>query len=178
MARPAGSGLAFGLAETTDFSSPNFPQEGPKKAPSFINSHRCLLSCQRNMSVTTTAGTTANSTPAKPKVDAPFDPSRILNLDPYLEPFIPSLSQRYKTFEGWKNTIHEYEGGYDAFTRGYNKYGFTVAEDGTITYREWAPGAEEAVLIGDFSQSASLNAQNRILIRGVLQMIGTESHIP
>lgn len=32
--------------------------------------------------------------------------------------------------------------------------GFTVAKDGTITYREWAPGAATANLIGDFSASA------------------------
>jgi hypothetical protein len=29
--------------------------------------------------------------------------------------------------------------------------GFTVAKDGTITYREWAPGASSANLIGEFS---------------------------
>lgn len=94
----------------------------------------------------------ATTAPAKTKVDAPFDANAILALDSYLEPYIPSLSHRYNTFEGWKKTIHEYEGGYDKFTRGYERYGFNVAEDGTITYREWAPSVQEAVLIGDFSQ--------------------------
>lgn len=34
--------------------------------------------------------------------------------------------------------------------------GFTVAKDGTITYREWAPAAASANLIGDFSKSSSI----------------------
>ena len=29
--------------------------------------------------------------------------------------------------------------------------GFQVTKDGTITYREWAPGAHSASLIGEFS---------------------------
>lgn len=29
--------------------------------------------------------------------------------------------------------------------------GFNVASDGTITYREWAPAAHTAALIGEFS---------------------------
>lgn len=83
---------------------------------------------------------------------ASFNPKSIISLDPYLEPFVPALEERYKTFKGWKNTIVQHEGGYDKFTKGYDRLGFNVAEDGTVVYREWAPGADEAVLIGDFSQ--------------------------
>jgi 1,4-alpha-glucan branching enzyme len=83
---------------------------------------------------------------------ASFDPKSIISLDPYLEPFVPALEERYKTFKGWKNTIVQHEGGYDKFTKGYERLGFTVGEDGTVVYREWAPGADEAVLIGEFSQ--------------------------
>jgi 1,4-alpha-glucan branching enzyme len=35
--------------------------------------------------------------------------------------------------------------------QGYEKFGLNVNEKGDITYREWAPGANEAYLIGDFS---------------------------
>jgi hypothetical protein len=35
--------------------------------------------------------------------------------------------------------------------QGYEKFGLNVDEKGDITYREWAPGANEAYLIGDFS---------------------------
>lgn len=33
--------------------------------------------------------------------------------------------------------------------------GFTVDDQGGVTYREWAPGATEARLIGEFSGSHS-----------------------
>lgn len=34
--------------------------------------------------------------------------------------------------------------------------GFTIDDQGGVTYREWAPGATEARLIGDFSESTDL----------------------
>jgi hypothetical protein len=37
--------------------------------------------------------------------------------------------------------------------QGYEKFGFNVSETGDITYREWAPNAIEAALVGDFSTS-------------------------
>lgn len=43
------------------------------------------------------------------------------------------------------------EGSLDSFSRGYERFGFTVTPEGCITYREWAPGAREAYLTGDFS---------------------------
>jgi 1,4-alpha-glucan branching enzyme len=36
------------------------------------------------------------------------------------------------------------------FARGYEKYGFVVEHAG-IRYREWAPGAREMYLTGDFN---------------------------
>lgn len=42
--------------------------------------------------------------------------------------------------------------GLDKFSKGYETMGFQVANDGTITYREWAPAADAAFLIGDFSK--------------------------
>jgi hypothetical protein len=85
---------------------------------------------------------------------AAFDPKQILALDPYLEPYVPALEHRYAAFKAWRDTIHDHEGGYENFTAGYRKLGFNVAGDGTVTYREWAPGADEAVLTGDFSARA------------------------
>lgn len=37
-------------------------------------------------------------------------------------------------------------------TQGYEKFGFNINDNGDITYREWAPNAVEAHLIGDFSE--------------------------
>lgn len=77
----------------------------------------------------------------------------ILELDSWLEPFLPAIAHRHQAFIKWKNTIQEHEGGYDAFTKGYLKFGLNVTEDASVVYREWAPNATEAVLIGDFSSS-------------------------
>jgi hypothetical protein len=82
---------------------------------------------------------------------APFDRQAILNLDPWLEPFIPSIENRYSIYQRWKDNIFSNEGGYDAFSRGFDRFGLNVDDNGQITYREWAPNAKEAVLIGDFS---------------------------
>lgn len=39
----------------------------------------------------------------------------------------------------------------DTFSKGYEKFGFTFSDNGDITYREWAPNAERAFLIGEFN---------------------------
>jgi len=80
-----------------------------------------------------------------------FDPKTILELDGYLEPFLPAITRRHERFQEWKNAINDHEGGYDKFSRGYDQMGFTVRENGEFVYREWAPGAKEANLIGEFS---------------------------
>jgi 1,4-alpha-glucan branching enzyme len=35
--------------------------------------------------------------------------------------------------------------------KGYEKYGFNVQANGDVVYREWAPNAMRAYLIGDFN---------------------------
>jgi len=84
-----------------------------------------------------------------------FDPQSVLKLDGYLEPFVPAIAHRNERFRKWKDTIDQYEGGYDNFTKGFEKMGFNVMESGEVVYREWAPNATEAHLIGDFSESHS-----------------------
>ena len=86
---------------------------------------------------------------------APFDRKAILDLDPWLEPFIPSIENRYNIYRKWKDNIFDHEGGYDAFSRGFTRFGLNVDDNNQITYREWAPNAKEAVLIGDFSMHFS-----------------------
>ena len=82
-----------------------------------------------------------------------LDEKTILDLDSWLEPFLPAIVHRHQAFTKWKNAIQEHEGGYDTFTKGYLKFGLNVKEDASVVYREWAPNATEAVLIGDFSSS-------------------------
>ena len=84
-----------------------------------------------------------------------LDPEIILGLDGYLRPDIPNLLRRHEKFRKWKDVIEEHEGGYDQFTKGYLKFGFNVGENGGVVYREWAPNAREAYLVGEFSKYGS-----------------------
>lgn len=81
----------------------------------------------------------------------PLDPKVVLDVDGYLKPNIPAIMQRYDSFRRWKDTFQDHEGGYDKFTKGYLRFGFNVDKNGEVVYREWAPNARQANLIGDFS---------------------------
>jgi len=83
-----------------------------------------------------------------------LDPETVLKLDGYLKPNIPAILHRHERFRKWKETIEAHEGGYDEFTKGYLKFGFNIGKDGEVVYREWAPNAKEAYLIGEFSKSS------------------------
>ena len=85
----------------------------------------------------------------------PLNRKDVIDQDGYLEPNADAILHRHATFVNWKNTIEEHEGGYDSFTKGYLKFGFNVSPNGEVVYREWAPNAVEANLIGDFSGVSS-----------------------
>lgn len=97
-----------------------------------------------------------NGASAASNFDGNFDGQKVLSLDSWLEPFLPAIAHRHGRFQQWKDTIAQYEGGYDAFSKGYEKFGLNVNDKGEIVYREWAPNATEAALIGDFSKSMLL----------------------
>ncbi|KAF4203656.1 hypothetical protein CNMCM8927_008514 [Aspergillus lentulus] len=82
---------------------------------------------------------------------APPDGTGVNQLDPWLEPFRDALRHRFGLVENWIKTIDENEGGLDKFSKGYEKFGFNVNANGDITYREWAPNAVRAYLVGDFN---------------------------
>ncbi|KAG5654624.1 alpha-1,4-glucan branching enzyme [Sphagnurus paluster] len=82
----------------------------------------------------------------------PLDPKVITEQDGYLEPDVPAIIARHEVFRKWKDTIEQFEGGYDNFTKGYLKFGFNFGKNGEVVYREWAPNVVEANLIGDFNQ--------------------------
>jgi 1,4-alpha-glucan branching enzyme len=63
--------------------------------------------------------------------------SGIVQLDPWLEPFKDALKSRFAKAKKWIDTINQTEGGLDKFSRGFEKFGFTFADNGDITYREW-----------------------------------------
>ncbi|GAB4816312.1 hypothetical protein N2152v2_003358 [Parachlorella kessleri] len=60
------------------------------------------------------------------------------------------LKYRYQQFLATKDAIDQNEGGLLEFSKGYEKLGI-IRKDGKTVYREWAPGAIAAQLIGDFN---------------------------
>ncbi|XP_078433925.1 starch branching enzyme 2.1 isoform X1 [Wolffia australiana] len=83
-------------------------------------------------------------------VPPPGNGQRIYEIDPMLADHRTHLDYRYSHYRRIREEINTHEGGLDAFSRGYEKFGF-VRSEGGITYREWAPGAKWAALIGDFN---------------------------
>ncbi|KAK7512586.1 alpha-glucan branching enzyme [Phyllosticta citriasiana] len=81
----------------------------------------------------------------------PTDGTGIITLDPWLSPFKDGLRSRYKKTQEWIKTIGENEGGLANFSKGFDKFGFNVKPNNDIVYREWAPSALRAYLIGDFN---------------------------
>ncbi|KAF2146036.1 glycoside hydrolase family 13 protein [Aplosporella prunicola CBS 121167] len=81
----------------------------------------------------------------------PADGTGITQVDPWLSPFKDALRARYTKAQQWIQSIDEHEGGLEKFSRGFEKFGFNVAENNDIVYREWAPNALRAYLIGDFN---------------------------
>ncbi|KAJ1927411.1 alpha-1,4-glucan branching enzyme [Tieghemiomyces parasiticus] len=78
------------------------------------------------------------------------DGTGVFKLDSYLEPYAASLRGRYSYFRDWYNKLVRTEQSLDAFSRSYEKFGFNRTKT-HIIYREWAPGAVTACLIGDFN---------------------------
>uniref|UniRef100_A0A803MQJ5 1,4-alpha-glucan branching enzyme n=1 Tax=Chenopodium quinoa TaxID=63459 RepID=A0A803MQJ5_CHEQI len=75
---------------------------------------------------------------------------RIYEIDPLLKNYRTHLDYRYSMYRKLREEINKYEGGLEEFSRGYEKMGFIRSAAG-ITYREWAPGAKSASLVGDFN---------------------------
>lgn len=103
--------------------------------------------------------TSASSTPTTATGSAQ-DGTGVVQLDPWLEPYSAALRHRYSAYLGWVDTINKTEGGLAQFAKGYEKMGFQVAPNGDITYREWAPNAVTAHLMGDFSIISSIPVSN------------------
>ncbi|CAL4130548.1 unnamed protein product, partial [Meganyctiphanes norvegica] len=58
---------------------------------------------------------------------------------------------RYGCFQKVLKQINENEGGLEKFSRGYEKFGFHVNQDNSVTVHEWAPGAQALFVKGDFN---------------------------
>lgn len=52
----------------------------------------------------------------------------------------------------WIKRIDEADGGLDSFSKAYKYYGIHIQADNSVIAREWAPGAQQLYLTGDFSE--------------------------
>lgn len=75
---------------------------------------------------------------------------KVVEVDPLLIPHVHHLRYRFQEFLRQRSAIDKHEGGLEVFSRGYEKFGFT-REKNCIVYREWAPAAQAAQLVGDFN---------------------------
>ncbi|KAJ3273802.1 alpha-1,4-glucan branching enzyme [Terramyces sp. JEL0728] len=74
--------------------------------------------------------------------------AQLIKDDPYLAPFQGNIDYRISTFKKTIKSIQDTEHGIAEFTK--PKMGFFV-NDTEILYREWAPNAKQAFLIGEFN---------------------------
>lgn len=82
----------------------------------------------------------------------------VLTVDPSLASHKAHFQYRYTKYLQQKQAIEKYEGSLEDFSEGYLKFGFN-REGNKIVYREWAPAAKEAQLIGDFNAWNGLGHQ-------------------
>ncbi|KAI1343713.1 alpha amylase [Xylariaceae sp. FL0016] len=101
--------------------------------------------------MTAVADNSANTLGADPAAGVPNDGTGVVQLDPWLSPFTEPLKRRYAKTQDWIKKIDSTEGGVEKFSRGAETFGLNVDKDNNIVYREWAPNATEAYLIGDFN---------------------------
>src|SRR3954452_17855184 len=95
--------------------------------------------------------TTAAVTPSAPDRT---DGTRLVDGDPYLEPFADALRERYAYYKSALNKINQHGGLLGDISQGHRYYGFNRGElwdKPGVWYREWAPGALQLRLIGDFN---------------------------
>lgn len=75
----------------------------------------------------------------------------LFKLDPYLKPFEREIRRRHGVLKDWLCKIEASEGSLDAFSKGYEYFGLHILPDNSVIWREWAPGARNLYLTGDFN---------------------------
>ncbi len=82
------------------------------------------------------------------------DGTRLIELDPYLKPYVSQLRERFKQYLHFKSIIEKTGGVLGEISQGHRYFGFNCGEkegESGVWYREWAPSAHSLSLIGDFN---------------------------
>lgn len=76
----------------------------------------------------------------------------VVEADPWLKPYASDILRRQLIAADWIKRLEAHEDGILNFSQGYKHYGFQVdPSSNDIIYREWAPNAVKASLVGDFN---------------------------
>ena len=75
---------------------------------------------------------------------------RILEIDPYLEPFEKDIELRVKLYKEKRKSLLKDCKKIKSFANGHSYFGFHRTRSGWV-YREWAPAADRMYLTGDFN---------------------------
>lgn len=75
---------------------------------------------------------------------------KILSIDPWLKPYQQDIDLRMSRFTDIRKTLLGRDGDLLSMTNGHLYYGIHRTKDGWV-YREWAPGADQMHLIGEFN---------------------------
>ncbi|XP_063971944.1 1,4-alpha-glucan-branching enzyme [Diachasmimorpha longicaudata] len=84
------------------------------------------------------------------KVDVP-EIDKLLERDPYLKPYENEFRKRYALFKDYIEKIEAGDNSLDKFSRAYEYFGIIIDGSNGVTAREWAPGAKQLYLTGDFN---------------------------
>ncbi len=76
---------------------------------------------------------------------------KILEIDPFLKPYISDIRLRNQNYLTTKKRLLEKGQKISSFANGHHYFGFHKQKNGWI-YREWAPNAIKIALIGEFNQ--------------------------
>lgn len=88
-----------------------------------------------------------------------MDPSQVevpeinvlLERDPYLKPYENDIRRRYAIFKDYVEKIETGDEDLKQFTTAYKHFGIHIQDDNSVVAKEWAPGAQEVFLTGDFT---------------------------
>ena len=76
----------------------------------------------------------------------------LFKLDGYLKPYESEIRRRYGCFQYYLQKIENSLGGLDKFSQSYKNFGLHVDEKNNVHVLEWAPGAKNVFLRGEFSK--------------------------